>query len=220
MVFSAKKRNRTFPARPRPRRGGTNAVQPKPAPEPTPSNPNPQPPTPAPAAVPYDDSPADPEVSTAPDVSSYGTENASGGAESDFPEDEQPLGDLREVADRAAQATQKEQPLTNPAVADALRLPREWVTGEPEVRPDERPAAQAKRSRGRPRSLETIARDKRVYALLLDSGTEGVAKEAIAAELGEKQQQVYSSLRRLSGEGRAHTTYVKGHGYRWFASDQ
>lgn len=79
-------------------------------------------------------------------------------------------------------------------------------------------ADESKRGRGRPRPPETIARDNAVHALLVGADPEdGISKESIAAELGEKEQQVYSSLRQLTKEGRAETRYVKPHGYRWFA---
>lgn len=75
-----------------------------------------------------------------------------------------------------------------------------------------------KRGRGRPRPQETIERDNAVHALLVGADAEtGISKESIAAELDEKEQQVYSSLRQLTKEGRAETRYVKPHGYRWFA---
>lgn len=75
-----------------------------------------------------------------------------------------------------------------------------------------------KRGRGRPRPQETIDRDNAVHALLVGADAEtGISKESIAAELDEKEQQVYSSLRQLTKEGRAETRYVKPHGYRWFA---
>lgn len=78
--------------------------------------------------------------------------------------------------------------------------------------------ADVKRGRGRPRPMETIVRDGKVYDLLKAAdAVEGVSKEALAITLGEKEQQVYSSLRQLTKEGRAETRYVKGHGYRWFA---
>lgn len=79
-------------------------------------------------------------------------------------------------------------------------------------------ADEPKRGRGRPRPQETIDRDNAVHALLAAADDDaGVSKEALAIALDEKEQQVYSSLRKLSKEGRAKTKYVKGHGYRWFA---
>lgn len=77
--------------------------------------------------------------------------------------------------------------------------------------------ASEKRGRGRPRPQETIVRDNAVHTLLLGADLEtGISKESIAAELDEKEQQVYSSLRQLKKEGRADTRYVKDHGWRWF----
>jgi hypothetical protein len=82
----------------------------------------------------------------------------------------------------------------------------------------EQSADEPKRGRGRPRPVETIVRDGKVYDLLKAADPEeGISKEALAIKLVEKEQQVYSSLRQLSKEGRAETRYVKGHGYRWFA---
>jgi hypothetical protein len=78
--------------------------------------------------------------------------------------------------------------------------------------------AEPKRGRGRPRPQETIDRDNAVHALLRKANAdEGVTKEALALTLNEKEQQIYSSLRQLTKEGRAETRYVKGLGYRWFA---
>lgn len=78
-------------------------------------------------------------------------------------------------------------------------------------------ADEPKRGRGRPRPAETIARDNAVHELLRLADADGISKEVLATRLGEKEQQVYSSLRQLSKEGRAETRYIKGHGYRWFA---
>lgn len=89
------------------------------------------------------------------------------------------------------------------------------VEPEPAAAPAE---SEPKRGRGRPRPVETIVRDGKVYDLLKAADAdEGVSKEALALALDEKEQQVYSSLRQLSKEGRAETRYVKDHGYRWFA---
>lgn len=74
-----------------------------------------------------------------------------------------------------------------------------------------------KRGRGRPRPQATIDRDNAVYNLLKIADKDGATKEALAVALGEKEQQVYSSLRQLKREGRAEVLYIKGHGYRWFA---
>lgn len=95
------------------------------------------------------------------------------------------------------------------------KIPPVPVEFEPAAAPAEN---EPKRGRGRPRPQETIDRDNAVHALLMVADAElGITKEAIAVELGEKEQQVYSSLRQLTKEGRAQTRYVKPHGYRWFA---
>lgn len=73
-----------------------------------------------------------------------------------------------------------------------------------------------KRGRGRPRPQETIDRDNAVHNVLR-SNPAGVSKAELARALGEKEQQVYSSLRQLTKEGRAKNRYVKDVGYRWFA---
>jgi hypothetical protein len=101
-----------------------------------------------------------------------------------------------------------------PAVADSAP-----VESEPAPEAVAAPAeSEHKRGRGRPRPQETIDRDNAVHALLVGADPDtGISKESIAAELDEKEQQVYSSLRQLTKEGRAETRYVKPHGYRWFA---
>lgn len=100
---------------------------------------------------------------------------------------------------------------TREKLADALDVPVESITPLED-------RGESKRGRGRPRPQETIDRDNAVHALLSAADAdEGISKEALAISLDEKEQQVYSSLRQLSKEGRAETRYVKGHGYRWFA---
>lgn len=95
-------------------------------------------------------------------------------------------------------------------LAEALDVPVEVITPLEDREP--------KRGRGRPRPQETIDRDNAVHELLKAAdAVEGVSKEALAISLGEQEQQVYSSLRQLTKEGRAETRYVKPHGYRWFA---
>jgi len=109
-----------------------------------------------------------------------------------------------------------------PPVAEPLTLDELIETAEPGpapiAEPETPPESEPKRGRGRPRPQETIDRDNAVHDLLKAADAdEGVSKEALAISLDEKEQQVYSSLRQLSKEGRAETRYVKGHGYRWFA---
>lgn len=111
-----------------------------------------------------------------------------------------------------------EKPLTLDDLIETTTDPGPAPVAEPETPPDE-PESDAKRGRGRPRPQETIERDNAVHELLKAADAdEGVSKEALAISLGEKEQQVYSSLRQLSKEGRAENRYVKGHGYRWFAA--
>jgi len=99
--------------------------------------------------------------------------------------------------------------MSSPHVSAELPTP-----GEPEPADDVPPT----RKRGRPRPQETIDRDNAVHALLVSADSQlGIPKEAIAVDLGEKEQQVYSSLRQLTKEGRAESRYVKDIGYRWFA---
>jgi hypothetical protein len=108
-----------------------------------------------------------------------------------------------------------------PPVAEQAEAVRAAVEGATPVETGAmREANEAiKRGRGRPRPQETIERDNAVHTLLVGADADtGISKESIAAELDEKEQQVYSSLRQLSKEGRAENRYVKGHGYRWFAA--
>jgi hypothetical protein len=114
-----------------------------------------------------------------------------------------PLNVDERVDEQHAEAREK--------LADALDVPVEVITPLKD-------REESKRGRGRPRPQETIERDNAVHALLVGADADtGISKESIAAELGEKEQQVYSSLRQLTKEGRAETRYVKPHGYRWFA---
>lgn len=116
-------------------------------------------------------------------------------------------------------ATKPVEPLYDLTAAEAAEA------GTPVIVSSEQPSfiesaeenEEPKRGRGRPRPQATIDRDNAVYNLLKVSDENGATKEAIATELGEKEQQVYSSLRQLTREGRAEVQYVKGHGYRWFA---
>lgn len=106
-----------------------------------------------------------------------------------------------------------DEALTLDTLIDTMTDPGPAPIAEPETPPE----AEPKRGRGRPRPQETIVRDNAVHTLLLGADPEsGISKESIAAELDEKEQQVYSSLRQLKKEGRADTRYVKDHGWRWF----
>lgn len=169
-------------------------------------------------AVEFDRNPESEEYVQAPDISTYAT---GGVVEAPKPALVEPSADeVHEQADPKpvaieipAETQAKIDAVMNhaiPPVADDA-APVEQAEPEPEK-------AEPKRGRGRPRPQETIDRDNAVHALLVGADPEtGISKESIAAELDEKEQQVYSSLRQLSKEGRAETRYVKPHGYRWFA---
>lgn len=118
------------------------------------------------------------------------------------------------VVNRAVQPVVEAEPTTAAEFIATISDPGPAPSVEPQSPPEDEP----KRGRGRPRPQETIDRDNAVHALLTAADAdEGVSKEALALALDEKEQQVYSSLRQLTKEGRAETRYVKPHGYRWFA---
>lgn len=185
-----------------------------------------------PTAVPYDTRNAgSADVVDAPDVSTFAT----GGVV--FP----PTEEQQAAADELLQLGQEVDPTpvvepipvelapvisaeTRAKVDAVLNHAITPVDDSAPVEPAPEPAAapaenEPKRGRGRPRPQETIDRDNAVHALLTAADAdEGVSKEALALALDEKEQQVYSSLRQLSKEGRAVNRYVKPHGYRWFAA--
>jgi len=153
-------------------------------------------------AVPYDSRTADSDgITNTPDLSALASET--------------PVTPVEISAETRANVDAVLNSKIKASVPETHPEPSETAT----VHPDS-PAATAepKRGRGRPRPQETIDRDNRVYALLAGADpSDGISKESIASELGEKEQQVYSSLRQLTKEGRAETRYLKGSGYRWFA---
>ena len=183
-------------------------------------------------AVEFDRNPESEEYVQAPDISTYAT---GGVVEAPKPTLVEPSADEQhEQADPAPVAI--EIPVETQAKIDAVMnraippVVDEPTTSDeliasitdpgpaPVVEPETPPESDAKRGRGRPRPQETIERDNAVHELLKAAdAVEGVSKEALAISLGEKEQQVYSSLRQLTKEGRAENRYVKGHGYRWFA---
>lgn len=209
-MFTARSRQRANPFAARSRQKAAAQKPPKVVapPEPAPV------PEPEPAAAPFDRNPESEEYNQAPDISTY----AAGGIVE--------LPDTIETVPVEVQAELVEiaKPVLSPetrAKIDAVMnhaIPPVDDEQIAEVTADE-PAIDAKRGRGRPRPPETIARDNAVHALLVEADPEtGISKEQIAVKLnGEKEQQVYSSLRQLTKEGRAETRYVKPHGYRWFA---
>jgi hypothetical protein len=166
-------------------------------------------------AVPVDLNPDSAEYTQAPDISTY----ASGGiVEPPKPVLVEPSADEEhEAADPVAiEIPAKTQAKIDAVMNRAIPPIADEQTAET---PAAEPESDAKRGRGRPRPQETIDRDNAVHELLKAAdAVEGVSKEALALSLDEKEQQVYSSLRQLSKEGRAENRYVKGHGYRWFAA--
>lgn len=168
---------------------------------------------PVPVAVPVDLNPDSAEYTQAPDISKF----AEGGIV-ELPDTIETVPD--EVRPELVEIA---KPMLSPetqAKIDAVMshaIPP-VVDEQPAETPAAEPESDAKRGRGRPRPQETIDRDNAVHELLKAAdAVEGVSKEALAISLGEKEQQVYSSLRQLTKEGRAETRYVKPHGYRWFA---
>lgn len=224
-VFTARNRQNPFAKRRRAQAEAEKAAAAVPA-----SSPEPPAPKPVQMAAPFDRNPESEEYEQAPDISTYA---AGGGVElpaavETVPEEVQP--ELIDVAKPllSSETQAKIDAVMNHAVPPVADKPsmldtlietmpskQERATiAEPEMSPEDEP----KRGRGRPRPQETIDRDNAVYALLVGADPDsGISKESIAAELDEKEQQVYSSLRQLTKEGRAATRYVKPHGYRWFA---
>ncbi len=168
-----------------------------------------------PVAVPYDRNPESEEYVQAPDISTFAT---GGIVEPPKPVLVEPSADdEHEAADPVAIEIPAETQAKIDAVMNRAIPPvaDEQTAGVSAADPE----SDAKRGRGRPRPQETIDRDNAVHELLKAAdAVEGVSKEALALSLDEKEQQVYSSLRQLSKEGRAENRYVKGHGYRWFAA--
>lgn len=71
--------------------------------------------------------------------------------------------------------------------------------------------------RGRKPSSAVAAREARVLEIVQDSGDAGVSKPDIAQAMEEKEQQVYTSLRKLAQAGKVESKYVSEvNGYRWF----
>lgn len=76
-----------------------------------------------------------------------------------------------------------------------------------------------KGKRGRKPSPEVQARNARILDIVQEAGAAGISKPDIAKALdGEKEQQVYTSLRQLQGDGKVESKYLDGLGYRWIAS--
>ena len=208
-IFTARNRQNPFAERKRREREQREAELAA-APE---SSPEPQAPKPEQMhAVPVDLNPDSDEYTQAPDISTYET----GGAVPQTTVEDVLIGEhgtesVIPLSNISTETQAKIEAVMNHAIPPVAEQPAETPSAEPE--------SDAKRGRGRPRPQETIDRDNAVHALLVKADPEtGISKEQIAVALnGEKEQQVYSSLRQLSKEGRAETRYVKPHGYRWFA---
>lgn len=178
-----------------------------------------------PVAVPFDRNPESEEYEQAPDIATFAT---GGVVEAPEPVPVEPSADavqatidaeMKSAAYIAIPVISPETQAKIDAVVNHAIPPVVEPVADAQPEPEPAPAeADTKRGRGRPRPQETIDRDNAVHALLVGADADtGISKESIAAELDEKEQQVYSSLRQLSKEGRAETRYVKPHGYRWFA---
>lgn len=173
---------------------------------------------PEPVAAPFDRNPDSEEYKQAPDISTYAMliehgQDDPAPIEVTIPAETQAKIDA--VMNKAIPPIAEPEPATAAEFIATMSDPGPAPSVEPQSAPEDEP----KRGRGRPRPEETIARDNAVYKLLQAADPdEGVSKEALAVSLGEKEQQVYSSLRQLSKEGRAVNRYVKPHGYRWFAA--
>jgi hypothetical protein len=179
-----------------------------------------------PTAVPYDTrNDASDGVVDAPDIAAISLPDLPAAPGVDGWVDPAPVIELEQTIDPTPVAVPEISDETKAKIDAVLNHAITPVVDSAPVEPEPTPEAAAepaesepKRGRGRPRPQETIDRDNAVHALLSDADpNEGVSKEVLALMLAEKEQQVYSSLRQLTKEGRAETRYVKPHGYRWFA---
>lgn len=92
--------------------------------------------------------------------------------------------------------------------ADELSALGREIQGSPEPE---------KSRRGRQPSPEVQARHARVLEAVRNAEQVGIAKPAIAELLEEKEDQVYTSLRKLQGDGLVESKYLDGLGYRWLS---
>lgn len=113
---------------------------------------------------------------------------------------------LREAADKAAALVHSEEA----KAADELSALGQEIQPEPEPET-------GKAKRGRPQSAAVKERNARILEIVKKSEQVGISKPDIAELLGEKEQQVYTSLRQLQGEGLVESKYLDGLGYRWLA---
>lgn len=117
---------------------------------------------------------------------------------------------LREAAEKAAALVHAEE-----AKAWIAPDPEEVTAGVRVIGSEN--AEPEKGKRGRKPSPEVQARNARVLDAVVKAEQVGISKPAIAELLGEKEQQVYTSLRQLQGDGKVDVKHVDGTGYRWFA---
>ena len=71
--------------------------------------------------------------------------------------------------------------------------------------------------RGRPPSSTVAERTACVLELIVEAGSEGISKPALAEAVGTKEANVYTSLRKLQGAGQVETRQLPDKTYRWFA---
>lgn len=118
---------------------------------------------------------------------------------------------LREAADKAAALVHAEEAKAvpfdrNPESEEYTQAPDIATVAEPE-----------KGKRGRKPSPAVQERNARILEIVKNAEQVGISKPDIAELLGEKEQQVYTSLRQLQGEGLVESKYLDGLGYRWLA---
>lgn len=102
------------------------------------------------------------------------------------------------------------------ALREAAQKAAELIHAE-EQEPQSDPEPEKGR-RGRKPSPAVQARNARILDIVQKAGTTGISKPDIAKALdGEKELQVYTSLRQLQGEGKVESKYLDGLGYRWIA---
>lgn len=116
------------------------------------------------------------------------------------------------------EAAEKANALIHAAQAPAVPFERNPDSEEYVQAPDIAAVPEPEKSRrGRQPSPEVQARHARVLEAVRNAEQVGIAKPAIAELLGEKEDQVYTSLRKLQGDGLVKSEYVDGVGYRWIA---
>jgi len=125
---------------------------------------------------------------------------------------------LREAAASAAALIHDDRdPASGQFVQDPQKAADELSALGQEIQPEPEPE---KGRRGRKPSPEVQARNARILEIVTKAGPAGISKPDIAEALEpkEKEQQVYTSLRQLQGEGKVESKYLDGLGYRWIAA--